>query len=145
MTFSTLMTHLPSWCPDLWCYGFTMLIENNAKLSKSPPSLNAAVWALVARISQFLALFNDWFDRFKLEYHFLNHLWMRHPKESIFPLSKDLTMFLSLSRRASNTFDNRSQSTRTSSIFFQILIPVCSVLKTEQAKLIFFLTQFLSI
>ena len=26
------------------CYRFTLLIENNARISKSPPSLNAAVW-----------------------------------------------------------------------------------------------------
>ena len=25
-------------------YRFTLLIENNARISKSPPSLNAAVW-----------------------------------------------------------------------------------------------------
>ena len=29
------------------CYRFTLLIENNARISKSPPSLNAAVWELV--------------------------------------------------------------------------------------------------
>ena len=38
-----------------------MLIENNAKISKSPPSLNAAVWGVEElKDNKIFSIFNNW-------------------------------------------------------------------------------------